>query len=518
MSKKKINSGVVYQKTNNWTLLFLVASFIVTIVVFTYIRTSDLLPGQDFDNDVYYHIKAGDLFSYFATTKEFPWTEMSIWKTTFYDKELGFHGIIFLLRRISEFLGLSMNPPFNFIDIFFVFTILLTFSTGAYIFCKKASVFAPVLLVFISPLFLVRLSLVRPHMVSIIFFMLACYLMMSNFKMNTKCILSFLIAWIYAYFYSSPQLVLLPLLVYAVAHISHIRTIKSLFVLLLLPCGALGIIAALLFHPQFSNTFILWNIQGVDVLKTMFQINKAKIGIGYELLPPGIEFLKQNILIFALLLINIILFILNKERTERLKFIVFLQALLFLGFIFSIRFIEYAAPIGVLSFIYSISTFCPKNEAWSFIPKISYFRVQAILGAIILIIMAPVAKTFLSNQTRLVPLYDFAQWASGNIKKGSYIGLLNWGDFPRIFYLTQDYRMSGALEPMFSYYAYPEKTEKIEMFRMGISPLSPAELKSAFGTNLVYASKYDHVPVMYLLDHGASLLYYDKEGCLLELE
>ena len=97
MSKKKEILASVLPKPENKRkkLLFLFISLVIAISIFTYIRTSDLSNGQDFDNDVYYHIKAGDMFSYFATTKEFPWTVMSIWKTTFYDKELGFHGIIF---------------------------------------------------------------------------------------------------------------------------------------------------------------------------------------------------------------------------------------------------------------------------------------------------------------------------------------------------------------------------------------------------------------------------------------
>lgn len=518
MAKKKRTETVVVKPESKYKMLVLLAvSFVIAISIFAYVRSYDLYPGQDFDNDVYYHIKAGDLFPYFSTTKEFSWTEMSVWKTNFYDKELGFHGVIFLLRKFSEISGLSMNPPFNFIDIFLVSIVLLIFSWGAYCYCRKMSLLAPLLLVSISPLFLTRLALVRPHLISIIFFLLVTYLVMTDLKLKAKCFLSFLLAWVYAYCYSSPQLILIPLFVYALTHIIHNRSSNSLYSIFLVPCGIAGIFTSLLLHPQFSNSLTLWYIQGFDVIKTMLQINKAKIGIGYELLPPGIDFIKQNILIFILLAIDIILFVLNKERTEKLKFIIFLQTPLTLGFIFSIRFIEYAVPIGVLGFAYSINNFCPRSEAWSFIPKISYLRAQAVLGVITLLVMIPVGSTFLANQTRLIPLYDFVQWVSGNLKKGTYIGLLNWGDFPRIFYLTQDYRMSGALDPMFSYYAYPERTEKIEMFRMGIKRINSSELKEAFGTNLVYASKYDHMPVMYLLDHGARLVYYDKEGCLLDL-
>jgi len=124
----------------------------------------------------------------------------------------------------------------------------------------------------------------------------------------------------------------------------------------------------------------------------------------------------------------------------------------------------------------------------------------------------------LKNLIIISPCYDFGKWQRDNLSEGTYVGLLNWGDFPRLFYTAPELRYSMALDPMFSYYAYPKRTNIIEQFRLGYNQnLTTGELADAFGTNLLYAPKFYQPAVMYLLDKGALLIYYDSEGCLLEL-
>jgi hypothetical protein len=506
---------VSYIKDNKKYLIYLVVSIIITWLLFLYLRLLSLHEGIDFGVDVYYHIKAADLFPFISHSKQFPWTEMSIWKMGFYDKELGFHAILYFLRIIGYHLGVSFNAPFNFIDMSLFTAVVLFASVGSYIYCKATSFMVPPLLVFVCPLFLEKLNTIRPFLLSMILFFLVIFILLSKRKLIIKISLIFICGWLYAICYSVPHLIIIPVLAYIVACVIFERSKKSYLSILLIFAAILGIAAGLYFHPQFPNTFTGWYIQGVEVIKQMLGLSKYEVGLGMGVLAPSGKQVFMNSLLIVLFLINWIFVVKNKNKSRELIFLFILQLVMIIGFFFSKRFIEYAVPVCVFSFAYIIAHYK------EYVPNLLFFKLiyngKLFITIIILIIMVPFGKTYLVNLYKIAPLYSFGQWASKNIKPGTYIGLLHWGDFPRAFYVADRYSYSMALDPMFSYYIYPERTKKIEMFRLGKQLITPVELYEALGTEYLYASKYDHKAVMYLLDNGAELLYNDKQGCLLKL-
>ncbi|MCP4176170.1 MAG: hypothetical protein GY756_00210 [bacterium] len=504
-----------YTKENKKYLIYLTVSILITWLLFLYLRLLALHEGVDFGVDVYYHIKAADLFPFISQSKQFPWTEMSIWKMGFYDKELGFHAILYFLRAVGSHLGVSFNAPFHFIDMALFTIIIIVASFGSYIYCKATSFMVPPLLVFTCPIFLEKLNTIRPFLVSIILFFLVMFFLISKTKLIIKVILIFSCAWLYALCYSVPHIIILPVLAYIVACIFFEKSKKSCYSILLLFSAVLGIAAGLYFHPQFPNTFTGWYIQGVEVIKQMLGLSKYEVGLGVGLLAPSIKQIFMNSFVIVLFLINWIFIVKTKNKSKELFFLFILQLVVIIGFFFSKRFIEYAVPVCVFSFAYTVGNY--KN----FVPNSIFFKfiynIKLVITIIILIIMVPFGKIYLGNIYKMAPLYSFGKWASKNIEPGTYIGLLHWGDFPRAFYVADRYSYSMALDPMFSYYIYPERTKKIEMFRTGKQLISPAELYEALGTEYLYASKPDHRAVMYLIDNGAKVLYYDKQGCLLKL-
>ena len=541
----------------------LIGSIALTVVVFLYIRSSCLIPGADYGVDVYYHIKAGDLFPFFATTKQFPWTEMSIWKTNFYDKELGFHAIIYVLRHFGALIGISANAPFNFIDGVFVSAIVVLASLGSWLYSKSSSIIIPPLLVFISPFFFEKLAMIRPQLISIFLFIVVLFVLMLKSNIKVKCLLIFLLGWLYALCYSVPHIAFIPVFLYAIVSMIMNRKICSLF---LVPSVIAGIAVGLTIHPQFPNTYHLWYIQGVEVVRKILGLNTSHVALGMGLAAPTAKSIYQNSLIYLLLVVNLILLVFswlrqrrcrdtrhvsapitfpedkedtrhvslqvssqekdlvilekNRERYARGLFLFAVQLVMLVGFLFSKRCIEYAVPAGVICFVYILDNYNIKSPHVRAFKFLSSLRIYIILGLFCILIMAPFNKTSLSkrfNAIKIAPCYKFANWASANLKAGTYIGLLNWADFPRLFYVSQQFKYSMALDPMFSYCAYPKRVEAIELFRRIKKPLSPKELSDSLGTDLVYCSKYDHIPVMYLIDHGGKVLYSDKQGFLLEL-
>jgi hypothetical protein len=503
---------------NKKFILFLIISTLISFVLLIFLRVSNVYSGADYGVDVYYHIKAGDMFPFFATTKVFPWTEMSIWKTHFYDKELGFHLIIYILRHIGSFLGISSQAPFNFVNLCFSGFILCMFSVWGYFKCRKSAFILAPLLVFISPVFLQKLIILRPALISIVLFSLTLFILISNSTFKRKLFYIFIMGWLYSICYSVPHVILLPLFVYFISRL-FTKDIKSNIKYLLFPCfGVIGIIVGLTIHPQFPNTYLNWYIQGFQVVLKMFGLSSSEVGLGSGMLAPSAVAIKQNMLVFILLFINIVLFWSSRIKDEKKIFLILLQLVVIAGYFFSKRFIEYAVPVEVICF--ALLTSCEYKDKNEHIILMFYSKTKTLLigGILLIFVMLPINNSVLKKILIIPPCYQFGEWQKDNLPKGTYIGLLNWGDFPRLFYTAPELKYSMALDPMFSYYVYPERTNIIEQFRLGYNQrLTPAELKKALGTNLVYAPKFYQTAVMYLLEKGAHVVYYDKDGCLLKL-
>ena len=534
-------------ESKNRTFWVVIASIVVTFIAFMYIRSTCVLAGADYGVDVYYHIKAGDMFQFFSTTKQFPWTEMSVWKTNFYDKELGFHAVIYLLRQFSSLIGIPLSAPFNFIDGFFVATIIIVSAVGSWFYCRAASIIIAPLLIFISPFFFEKLCMIRPQLISIFLFTVVLLVLMLRDKMKLKCVLIFLLGWLYSYCYSVPHIVILPVLAYVIVSLILDKKFSNLFLLLFV---IIGIAVGLTLHPQFPNTYKLWYIQGFEVVRKILGLSSSQVGLGMGLGAPTAKSLLQNSLIYVLLAVNFIFLLINRKiniskpthnsklqtklkiqnllsearNKNRLAynglFLFVIQLIMLVGFLFSKRCIEYAVPAGVMCFVYIISNSDLKTPYTKLFRVVSNVKYLILSGLIFIVIMAPLTRSFLHYRTKsfkVYPLHSFASWADSNLKPGTYIGLLHWGDFPRLFYVAPQFKYSMALDPMFSYYSYPERTEVVEQFRLGHKKVGPKELSKALGTKLVYCSKFDHMAVMYLLERGAEVAYYDKQGCLLRL-
>ena len=510
MDKIKINNKI--------SLLLLIIFSVITYYLVVFLRIHNLVPGADYGADVYYHIKAGDMFPFIATTKIFPWTELSIWKTHFYDKELGFHFIIYILRNIAGLFGFSSAAPFNFVSFCFSGFMILFVSIWAYLKNRRLAFVIVPLFVFISPMFMQKLTIIRPALLSITLFFLTLFVLLSNKSFKFKIITIFILGWIYSLSYSVPHIILMPLGIFFISRL-FTKNYKSELKYLLLPiAGLLGVFVGLTLHPQFPNTYINWYIQGYQVVLKMFGISHYQVGLGDEMYAPNAFLLKMNAVVFILAFINIVLFCCSKEKSKNKIFLLIIQTFTVIGFCFTNRFIEYAVPATVVTFAIFTAQTAEVSESNPIIRFFSSKITGAVAAIILIFFMIPYNNTIMSRLYFLPPPYKFAKWAQTNLPENTYVGLLNWGDFPCLFYADQDLKYSMALDPMFSYYDYPKRTATIEKFRLGIDKsITPQELSNALGTDLVYARKLYKVPVFDLMDKGAYPLYFDDVGCLLKL-
>jgi len=471
--------------------------------------------GWEVDVDVFYHVRMADFFPEVCISKVFPWTQLSIWKDHFYDKELGFHAILHLIRQIPLFVNISENAPFNYINIIFTGVILLIYTRLIPVSSLLLKNSIPVLLLIISPLFLLRINMIRPHVLSIILFALTIHILLFVSPLKRKMIYIFIISWIYAVSYSSPQLIFIPIFSYCCAVLITSRSKKRLTCLWLCPISFAGILIAFLIHPQFPNTYYGWYIPGVLVIKKILGISKAQVVLGTELFAPSLKVIAQNSAVFFLVIAGVIFTVYKKLYNIKIFMLLTISSICALGFLFSQRFIEYAVPSSVIFFVYTFDCFAGQfflNLKLNKAIKISVFFVAVFLCFFLL----KYEFTILSSSSYF-PCCSFAKWAQKNIIPGTYIGHIRWGDFPRLFYPAPQYLYSMGLDPMFSYFVYPEKTEALENFNQIRTPLSPKKLKEILETNLVFISNLDTGCAKYLIDNKAKVLYKGYDGWLLDL-
>ncbi|MCP4179924.1 MAG: hypothetical protein GY756_19355 [bacterium] len=486
---------------------------VLCISLYSILRLSVLKYGYEVGVDVFYHIRMGDFFNDVYSTKIFPWTQLSLWKNNFYDKELGFHAIISLLRHLELLFNIPQFPPFNFINIFFVSVILIIYTAVSYVNNLLTSLLTPLLLLVISPLFLLRINMIRPHLLSMIIFALIIWLLISNVSNKKKYFYIFVLGWLYAISYSSPQLIILPIISLIIAKLCINRKysdIASLFLILFL--GIVGILIGLLVHPQFPNTFYSWYVQGVVVLQRMIGQISLDLDIGLELNSPDINTLLYNISIYVFVVINILIFLKSKTKNIAGLTLLILSIITSIGFYFTERFIEYAVPSSVLCFTYLLNLLIKEINIKCQTKHLCKFLI-------LFVVILPIIYfnfNILKNK-QFYACYDFSKWASRNVRPGTYIGNIRWGDFPRLFFAAPQYRYSMALDPMFSYVVYPKKTLVLERFKLGKQAINPSELAKILNTKFVFISKFDRLPAKHLINSGAAVLYEGYDGWVLEL-
>ncbi|MBV9463011.1 MAG: hypothetical protein JO317_02180, partial [Verrucomicrobiae bacterium] len=267
-----------------------------------FLRLGELPPGNENSADAYYHVQMARLFPHAAMADQFPWTTLSIWENTFYDKELLFHGVVKVLDRLGRALGFSSEPPFHFTALALTAWVLATIWSVARSFRIPAPGWMLFALAALCPFFSHRMVELRPHLVSIALMVAFCG-WARTYRRTEDLAIACGFGFVMAYAYSNPHFLLLPAVAFAIAIFPENRRLASL-----LPAAVLvGILVGLTFHPQFPNTFRLWKIQCVDVLRESFS-GSRRVFLGGELYRPDALWLVRNGAIFIALAASVGIF------------------------------------------------------------------------------------------------------------------------------------------------------------------------------------------------------------------
>jgi len=505
-------------------LLTIVPAIILPLLLVSFIR----IAGFSAENsvDCYYHVQMADMGPATYMSKEFPFLTMSTWTDGFSNKELGFHLILSGIRGLKNLINADMGPPFDFESIIFAYFAILGFVFALWYFKTKNILYFSLLFVSCSPFFMDRMLMLRPHNISIILMLLSIPLF-SSIKLRSHLWKASLFAFVTAWCYSNPHFILMPAIAFGV-----VRFLKNdnRQIAWMLPLAVLaGLILGLTLHPQFPNTFINWKIQCIDVvLQALFGIHSIRVGMEFQ--RPGLIWILKNAMPFLFFLFDLYLI---KKLTSRQKPLlsalrdlpVHISACGLIAFISlcgvfaGIRVIEYACPFSIL-----FTALVFNEYSASDIPFPWPFRGKKIPGysKILLVVWVLACLVFQTENYRsnkgFSPLDDFSLWVKNHdIPENTVIANLIWSDFSLLIYSCPQFRYLSGLDPMFSYAAFPEETEKLEKFRTSRLDLTPKEISEITGADYAFLRKYYKRYAENLKKKGFVPIYEGKDGWLFDL-
>lgn len=480
-----------------------------TLAVVAYIHGKSWRPDTDLSMDSPYHIAMADLFTTAAVQKNFPWTKLSVWENSFYDKELGFHVLLMSVRRWAGVLGRdSESPPF-FLEtavLLLIYVVVLTwvlFRLGV----KCPGMYVP-LAVLPCPLFCMRINMVRPHVLSIVFVLIATAWLCE--KESGTCLRRLAaLGFVFAYCHSNPHFLLFPAGCYGIA------TVRSRGLRAFLPCvvSAGGVLAGLTFHPQFPNTFVNWKIQCVDVMWQTMSGRIPDLSSPAELHAPSVGLFVEN-LALPVMVVVVVATAVYVHRSRCLKhaekLLLTMIAVSFAGYLFSSRAIEFALPLAVIG----VALVCDELIAGR---STSVRAGLLVCFSALCLCLVPLNVRMFSYGHWPIPR-GFAAWSRENLEPGTYIANFRCQDFPRLFYAAPEYVYSSGLDPMFAYAARPEEHLLIEKYRRGTLDLpSPERLGELFEGRFMFVSMPFHNSARRMAAAGYTLIYQGADGWCFDL-
>jgi len=459
----------------------------------------------------------GQLFPDVWRSRTFPWTQFSIWRDHFYDKEWLFHLLLCCVQKWQSALGIDLNAPYNA-----AYAVVLgTASAGiAYAFLLlgvRVKALCLLVLPFVTPFFLHRMLLLRPHLGGIALFMIACGLAFGGPATRRRQLAFGILAFAYCYAYSNPHFVLVPAGIRVVCDLAR-RERPSWA---LLASGSLGLLLGMTLHPQFPATYQLWWVQCVDVVAGILR-GTEDVGIGPELRPPGRDVWVTGIHVYALCVCAVVLCVRHRawrcrSRLSLCSFcLLVLQLLTVVAYPLSARVIEYMAPVTVALAGRLATDLWLKNRALS-----GRRTVLQLCGAGVVVaalITFSVRTMFRAMGPPTSEFTEIGEFMDTHIPEHSLVATINWCDFPMIFNAAPNYRYLVALDPNFGLAADRERMLRIERCRRTGYVLSPKELAELLTTRYVFVSRYNHPELIAkMYDSGLATMYRGQDGCLFDL-
>ncbi|QSH40968.1 hypothetical protein P0136_10475 [Lentisphaerota bacterium ZTH] len=481
-----MNKRAVYFR-RGWKAFGALATGVLFLMV---VRVNSLSPGTANCIDCFYHVAVARQGPAVFTAKTFPAASASLWATTFSDKELLFHWLLYGGGEVFNVLGGdAYSPPFHALSLLITGITLALFVLTAYRLGVRKQLFSVAALLVLFPTFTHRFLMLRPHVLSTGLMLLAA--VACDYALRKEQYWPLLLAgFCYAWGYSNPHFILIPAIAFGIGWWAR----KGSRVWLPAFFGGAGVLTGFIMHPQFPNTFIVWKVQCVDVILNRIA-GVGVIGTPSELGAPPLMTLLQNAVLPLLLFFNLLILLLLMKKYGAARLPPSLTGLNIISLIFtggwfvSVRCIEYAAPFTILAFFVSLRYVAAlwKWRAGLTARRLRLFMVE--IAVFFFITAFAAGKIYIISAQEYRPASGFAAWLeSRQESKEQIIANLIWSDFPFLYYAAPDYYYLSALDPMFTYAVNPGPVSHLESLLQQRKIPCPQEVSRLTGARLFFVS------------------------------
>ncbi|MDA0836334.1 MAG: hypothetical protein O2857_00975 [Planctomycetota bacterium] len=392
--------------------------------------------------DGYYHMRYAEITRTHGIIREFPWAQFSIFNVHFSDKEFLFHLLLIPFTFGDLILGSKLASCLLGGCVFSLFYALLRALVVRWPFSWTA------LLLCAGPYFIFRLSMTRPHVLSLIFL-----LILSRLLHRRSYRWLGVMSVIYALGYSAPQLILILVVCFNIGLV--IAGEKWDWRAVLFP--AAGLLAGFLIHPNFPNNFRLWLVQNFSAPFHAWGLKGVELSQGSELDSlTGTAFLFDLTLASVAITLSLLGFLYRgkKPSARTWSWLIFAGALLGLTML-SQRFVEYFIPFALVFAAAAFTDvfegvdlegwFAQRRWAHSAMPVVGFFFFS-FLGA----------NTFLKTQSSVMShtnrsVSAAADWMRENLPERTLVFHTQWSDFPELFFRAPELHYMVALDPVFMF-------------------------------------------------------------------
>jgi len=484
--------------------IMLVFAFLIPVVWLGALRICVMKAGEN-SQDALYHAMMAKLGPGVYAAKEFPWTQMSVWKDHFADKELLYHAGLNVIFAMEKAFGAAVNPPFHTAALFYSALAIL----GCLFAARRLGV-RPLYLLLGAPLFSVivpnytfRLSVLRPHVLSITFLTFTAGLLAKGsfrFRLAVVGVLSFCFAWTY----SNPHFIVIIPLVFALSRLKSDGWRE-----LWLPVLSLGgVLLGLTLHPQFPNSFVIWKVQSWDALIAPMMAG-VRLSKPSEMLSPHFGFNKTVAPLYLMAWCILMMFVRLVERKGLWKIdpnvlaVTVLAGGFTVGILVAARTVEYAGPFVAVAFLLLLEHMTREGFR---LPLSRYaWGVPCLLAALSVGLGVYSSHYFAKEcpQVLVQPLPKMVAFLKENVPAGHPVVNLDWSDFPALFYNDQEHLWQWGMDPMFSYSKDPRRTMLLTSTTPGLGgDPYPEDVYKAFGSKYAVLLWPRISQASYLYDHG----------------
>ena len=518
-------SGLIGQETvfsPRHMRIFLLLTWVVTMFWFWLGRTQTMRDGET--NDTYYHIAMAERGPSVFCAKKFPALELSVWRDHFADKELLYHWTLRGLLKLQELFGFPVRVPYHFPAL-----VLIGLLCASLLFAMKRLGVAPplylpmtMLALMSAPNVMYRILMLRPHVLSLILMFFLCG-QLAEGPLRRRLIWTLLISLVYAWSYSNPQFIVIPVLFFAFASCRQ----DGWKGLLLVVAALGGVMLGLLIHPQFPNTFLIWKVQSFDALfGPLLQSGVRQYSTlvsPQEMHAPHVIWNCRALPMYAFVYLNFLIFArliakLGWKNIPPVFYAVGGLSLLFTGGTFLVlRTIEYAGPFAGLfgAMVWSLAL---KEKV--FLPG----RDRPARSALILTLLTFIPAGFSTglnigySSSMSRPATELGAWMERNLPEGELVVNLNWGEFPQLFHGSRKQVFLWGMDPEFSIAADPKRTQRIERMLFDRQQLNPRLFRRVTGGRYAVTLTKDDESVEYLNSIGWKTLYNGPDGVVFRVE